>query len=153
MSQRFQKKNFIPISNLQRSPTLVATQRFNAKKDADCLRMAMKGVMCHETSILMILTKRSSAQRREIAANYKTLYGKNVLQTFKSKLSGSFQHLIVALMTPLPQFYAKELYEATAGLGTDEDVLIETLCTLNNNDIITVRQIYEKSKYRSCHKL
>lgn len=158
----------------QLSPTVVPYSGFDARADSDALRKAMKGFGTDEKTIINILANRTNSQRQEIALMFKTSYGKvrkrvekaknwkltirvvlifqDLIKDLKSELTGNFETLVIAMVTPLPQFYAKELHNAMSGMGTDECVLIEVLCTLSNNEIRTIRQAFQSSGFNSRNK-
>jgi annexin A7/11 len=119
---------------------------FDASSDANALRKAMKGFGTDEDGLINVICRRTNAQRQEIARNFKTCFGKDLIADVKSETSGNFENLLVALLTPTIQFYAKELYDALSGVGTDEDVLIETLCTMSNYEISVIKDTYYRSK-------
>ncbi|XP_076169078.1 annexin B9 isoform X2 [Ptiloglossa arizonensis] len=131
------------------SPTVVPYTDFNPRTDATALRKAMKGFGTDEKTIIQVLANRSNLQRQEIAVQFKTLYGKDLIKDLKSELTGNFEKLILAMMMPLPQYYAKELHDAMSGVGTDECVLIEVLCTMSNHEIRVIKQAYEAMYGRS----
>ncbi|XP_048885062.1 annexin A6 [Brienomyrus brachyistius] len=118
---------------------------FDASADAETLYNAMKGIGSDKEAILDVIAARSNAQRQEIAAAYKSLYGQDLIGDLKYELTGKFERLIVSLMRA-PAFHdAKEIKDAIKGLGTNEKCLIEILASRNNEQILALRDAYKEA--------
>ncbi|XP_059616229.1 annexin B11 isoform X2 [Phlebotomus argentipes] len=126
------------------TPTVTAAPGFDPVTDAKALRKAMKGFGTDEDALINVICRRTNEQRQMIAREYKTNFGKDLIEDIKSETSGNFENLLVSLMTPIVDFYAQELHDAMAGMGTDEDVLIEVLGSMSNYEIHTIKFAYEK---------
>ena len=64
-------------------------------------------------------------------------------EELKSETSSDFQHVLKALCMGAADYDAYEVHRAIKGLGTDEDALIEILCTRTNAQIQHVQQVYK----------
>ncbi|XP_025203425.1 annexin B9-like isoform X1 [Melanaphis sacchari] len=126
------------------NPTLRPANPFDPRRDAEILRKAMKGFGTDEKSIIQVLAHRVNTQRQEIAVQFKTMYGKDLISDLKSEVSGKFKDLIVGLMTPTFDFLAKEIHNAIDGIGTNEETIIEIICTASNAEINNIKMAYHK---------
>lgn len=131
------------------NPTVQPIQPFDPRSDAEVLRKAMKGFGTDEKAIINVLARRTNTQRQEIAVHFKTLYGKDLVSNLKSELSGKFEDLIVAMMRPYYEFLAKEVHDALAGIGTDEETVIEVICSATNAQIHALKSVYQHLYHRS----
>ena len=62
---------------------------------------------------------------------------------------------MLALMMLPAQFQATEVKKAIKGLGTDEAVLVEMLCTKSNEEMTALKDAYKKckSQYSACEMI
>lgn len=126
--------------------TIVGKAGFNKQTcEAACkeLRDAMKGLGTNEAAIINVLVAHNNAQRQELRATFKTLYGKDLISELKSELGGHFEEAVYAMMVPPNEFLAQELRRAMKGPGTDEASLIEILCR-TNAEIGAIKEAYER---------
>ncbi|CAH1119109.1 unnamed protein product [Phaedon cochleariae] len=126
----------------QGTPTVVPAQNHDPCEDAEKIKVAMESWLINDVAITRVLSMRSREQRLHIAAVFKVLYGKDLIERFEKKLHFNFKKSVLAMMTPLPDFHAKELHDAITGTGKDDDALLEVLCSMSNQEILAIRQAY-----------
>ncbi|KAI8485421.1 hypothetical protein Bbelb_367840 [Branchiostoma belcheri] len=122
--------------------TIFPAEDFDAEVDAEALHEAMKGWGTDEDPIIDVLANRSNAQRLEIREKFKQMYGEHLIDRLKSELKGDFEDVVVALLTPPIEYLARCTKSAMKGMGTDEQALIEILCTKNNQEIEELKATY-----------
>ncbi len=72
------------------------------------------------------------------------IFVKDLHKELKGELSGAFERVILALITPLHDYLAEELHDAVAGLGTNERRLVEILCTASNSELQSIKTAYTR---------
>ncbi|XP_062865136.1 annexin A5-like isoform X2 [Trichomycterus rosablanca] len=129
--------------------TIKAQSGFNANTDAQALHKAMKGLGTNEEAILKLLTARSSAQRQQIKAAYKTLRGTDLVSDLMSELGGKLEGLIVALLSAPTKYDVECLNYAIRGVGTSENILIEILASRTTNEVQEINKLYKQEYGKS----
>lgn len=124
-------------------PTVVPARDFDPAKDAARIETAVKTKGVDEQTVIDILTKRSYEQRRQIAFEYERMAKKDLISALKSALSGSLESLMLGLMKSTAQYDASELKASMKGLGTDEETLIELVCSRNNEELTEIKKVYK----------
>ncbi|KAM9409007.1 annexin A2-like [Pholidichthys leucotaenia] len=123
-------------------PTVFPVPDFDPARDAARLDTAIKTKGVDEQTIIDILTRRSYDQRREIAFEYERYAKKDLASALKGALSGSLETLMLGLMKSTTEYDAAELKASIKGLGTDEESLIEIVCSRNNEEMVQIKRVY-----------
>ncbi|XP_053281936.1 annexin A2-B [Pleuronectes platessa] len=124
-------------------PTVVPVRDFDPAKDAARIETAIKTKGVDEQTLIDILTRRSSEQRKEIAFEYERLAKKDLPTALKGALSGPLEALMLGLIKGTAEYDASELKASMKGLGTDEETLIEIVCSRSNEEMLAIKRVYK----------
>ncbi|XP_070411190.1 annexin A2-B-like [Nothobranchius furzeri] len=125
-------------------PTVVPVRDFDPVRDAARIDTAIKTKGVDEQTVIDILTRRSAQQRQEIAFEFERFSKKDLTSALKGALSGSLETLVLGLMKTTTQYDASELKASMKGLGTDEETLIELVCSRNDDELTEIKKVYRE---------
>uniref|UniRef100_A0A8C6TAJ7 Annexin n=1 Tax=Neogobius melanostomus TaxID=47308 RepID=A0A8C6TAJ7_9GOBI len=116
--------------------------------DAAGIDAAIKTKGVDEQALIDILTRRSWQQRKEIAFEYERIARKDLATALKAALSGSLEALMLGLLKSPSEFDAAALNSSMKGLGTDEETLIELVCSRasSNEEMVNIKKVYKDSE-------
>jgi len=126
------------------NPTVVPAKDFDPETDAKCLYEAMKGFGTNEKKIIDIVAYRSSAQLAVVEKKFTTLYGEDLKKWLGKELSGKLETVVLGRFYTRWEYQAFICRNAMKGMGTDEQALIDVLCTKSAGDMKKVKSAYEE---------
>lgn len=125
-------------------PSLVAPSPFDAKADALQLRKAMKGLGTNESVLINILCRRTIKQRIAIREAYKQHLTRDLEKDIISETSGNFLRVLKALVRLPSERDANFIFKSIKGLGTDDALLIELICSKDVASLAEIKTAYQR---------
>lgn len=105
------------------------------------LKKALKG---NKETLMHLVLGKSKRDRLEIRKAYKDLFGKELIDDVNKELSGNFRRVIVDLFRAPEERDAYYLYKSMKGMGTDDETLIEILCSRSNFEIHKINEEFKR---------
>ncbi|KAI9087392.1 hypothetical protein K1719_030712 [Acacia pycnantha] len=124
-----------------------------AEKDAKALYKAgEKKFGTDEKTFIQIFSERSRPQLNATNSCYHELYGHSLKKAIKKETSGNFRYALLTIVRCAEnpgKFFAKVLYKAMKGFGTDDSALIRVIVTRTEIDMQYIKAEYVKKYNKS----
>jgi len=108
------------------------------------LYRSMKGLGTDEKTLTRILATKTRDELQEIKKSFEQKYSKTLASFIKGDTSGHFEDLLLSLIEDKADYDAKLVHDAIKGLGTNDDELVEVICTRNNSEMKAMKASYQK---------
>jgi len=132
-------------SGLDFSGTIFDFEDFDAEEDAVALHKAFhKRIGIKEEVVIEIITSRSNSQRLEIMEVYAGCYGEDMMERIEKIRRDNLRRVLKGLCRSPTEFAARELRKAMKGIGTDEETLLEIICTKSNAQLEQIKEKYNE---------
>jgi len=99
-----------------------------------------------ESTFIRILCTRSNEQLQKTFKYYKEVSGKTILESIENEFSGDIEKALKAFCTQVidgsDYYFAKRLFKAIDGLGTDEKTIIRIVATQSGGNLQDIIEIY-----------
>lgn len=121
-----------------------------ARRDAILMHKACDGLGTDEDALTTVVCGRTKKHLQAVDLHYREAHdGKKMHDLIKGETSGSLGKMLTWRCMELVEFRAAMMDLAMDGLGTDEDLLTETLVTCSNAEIMELREYYQATRDKS----
>lgn len=119
-------------------------EKKNIEEDLEILHQSLKKFLSDDESIIKITLKYQKKKRQELKKEYKELFDSDLENDISKKLNGKFKKTILGLWDIPSDFDARNLYKSIRKIGTNQETLIEIICTRSNSELKLIKESYLK---------
>jgi len=114
-----------------------------AKADAQALFKAGEGKLgTNEASFIDIIAKRSREHLVLVNKVYADAHGHSLAQAITKETSGHFRDSLLALISPVGDWWADKVRDAVKGAGTKDDFLVRTFGSVTKSTLKAAANVY-----------
>ncbi|KAK8579562.1 hypothetical protein V6N13_142752 [Hibiscus sabdariffa] len=124
------------------------------EKDAKALNRAAKQLSQAGKPFIQVFSESSRAHLCAVSDAYKTMFNETLEKVISAEAKGNFGHALKTIFIcaeSQPRFYAKALWKAMKGLGTDDTALIRIVVTRAEIDMQYIKAEYLKNHGKTLH--
>jgi hypothetical protein len=104
----------------------------------------MAGMGTDEQKLIDIICVKTPAELKTIGDEYKKQFNRDLLTDIKSETSGNLERVLTVCLWNPAEFDATLLNTAVKGLGTNEHILLEVLCTRSKDELAAAGAAYKR---------
>jgi len=97
--------------------------------DAATLYKSMKGLGTDDNTLIGVITTRSRRHLQAVKAVYPQNHKNTLEKDIKGDTSGHYEDILLAMITDRNDYLASLVSQSVKGLGTNEDLLVQVICT------------------------
>lgn len=105
---------------------------------------AMKGLMADDEKIADAIAPYPWSHVQLMIQTYLANFGQDLVHRVKGRTSGLFRDLMLGLLQSPEDYVVGLLNDAIHGLTTDDQLLVELLCSATNAEVKTYKEIFQK---------
>jgi len=122
----------------------VTISEAEAKADAEKVRNAMKGLGTNEKVLIEVIGSRTSADMQLVRRAFSAQFSRDLIHDITSETSGKLRDCLLNLTEDPSERDAKLIREAVKGLGTNESLLSEVICTRSPAELKAAADTYAR---------
>jgi hypothetical protein len=122
---------------------MASEKKLDLSTAAKELRKAMKGIGTDEAALIKNIVPFNNTELQQLIETYRKEVQRDLIPDLKSETSGNFRELLLALLTPSDTYDSRLVRKAIEGIGTNEKLLSEVICTRTPEELARIAKRYE----------